>query len=165
MNAQVDAWWVIVAGIPGVLALIWLVVLWISVRRLRRDQRVLLPTGERAGIVERQAAAGRSIERLRDDLDAVRADLAGVAERTDESLVTSKRIHHLERYDAYKDDGGRQSWSLAILDAHGDGSIITSLAGREGTRMFVKRVRGGVGEPALSPEEQRAVDQARAGDA
>lgn len=163
VDARVDAWWVLVAAAPGAVALLALIALWISVRRLRRDQRVILPDGERVGIVERQASLGRSIERLRDDVAAVRTDLAALAARDEAGNTSATRRHRIERYDAYKEDGGRQSWSLALLDARGDGSVVTALASREGTRMFVKDVEGGSGSPPLSPEEQRAVDGARAG--
>jgi len=161
VDRQVDAWWVLVAAAPGVVALLLLVVLWLELRRVRREQRVILPDGGRVDIVGNQAEAARSLARLRDDVDQIRTRLGGLSDRVDAGFAVAKDRHGIERYDAFHEDGGRQSWSLAILDERGDGSVVTSLARREGIRMFLKQVRGGVADPPLSPEEERAVLHAR----
>src|SRR5690606_37083723 len=42
------------------------------------------------------------------------------------------------RYDAFDDMGGRLSFSMALLDEHGDGSLITAMNGRVQTRTYAK---------------------------
>jgi Protein of unknown function (DUF4446) len=66
-------------------------------------------------------------------------------------------------YDALKEMSGRRSFSLAVLNASGDGVVITSINGRSETRTYAKVVRDGHALEALSPEEDRALRAARLG--
>jgi uncharacterized protein DUF4446 len=65
------------------------------------------------------------------------------------------------RYDAFADMGGHLSWSLALLDDHGDGAVLTSIHGRNEARAYAKSISGWTCEQQLSPEEEEAVGQAR----
>ena len=66
------------------------------------------------------------------------------------------------RFDAFDDLGGRQSFCVALLDGHGDGIALTSIAGRADTRTYVKPINAGDSDVDLSPEERRAVTAALA---
>ena len=66
------------------------------------------------------------------------------------------------RFDAYHDLGGRQSSSVALLDAKETGVVITTVVSREFARIYVKNIRNGQPDIPLAPEELEAVDQARA---
>jgi hypothetical protein len=68
----------------------------------------------------------------------------------------------LVRYDAFGEMSGRMSFSLALLDEHGDGVTISAVAGPTDTRVYAKAVADGKGEHDLSPEEQQAVAAALA---
>jgi hypothetical protein len=68
----------------------------------------------------------------------------------------------LVRYDAFDDMGGHLSFSAALLDAAGNGVVITSINGRQDTRCYAKPVRGGESEYNLSAEEEAAIRQALA---
>ena len=57
--------------------------------------------------------------------------------------------------------GGRLSWSLALLDAGGDGIVLTSIHGRSDARTYAKTVTGWLADQPLSPEEAEALEQAR----
>ena len=63
-------------------------------------------------------------------------------------------------YDAFGNIAGNLSRSIALLSDVGDGVVITVLVAREETIFYAKRVTGGRGDEALSPEEQAAVDRA-----
>ena len=56
--------------------------------------------------------------------------------------------------------GGKQSFALALLDCKGDGVVLSSLYGREESRVYAKPVKGGLSEYTLSKEEEAAVQQA-----
>ena len=64
---------------------------------------------------------------------------------------------HLVRYDAFDDVGGEQSFSLAILDANGDGLVVSSVYSRMDVRVYAKAIRKGHASHALSGEEERAL--------
>ena len=67
------------------------------------------------------------------------------------------------RYDALSEMSGQLSFSLALLNALGDGVVLSSINGRAETRTYAKPVRAGKGVQELSPEEARAVHSARLG--
>ncbi|GAA3606964.1 hypothetical protein GCM10022199_08420 [Marihabitans asiaticum] len=72
------------------------------------------------------------------------------------------------RYDAFGDMGGRLSFSAALLDANGDGIVLTSIHGRSESRTYAKGVTAGDSPDAaatLTPEERQAVAAARKGSA
>jgi hypothetical protein len=69
------------------------------------------------------------------------------------------------RYDALQEMSGQLSFSLALLNAVGDGVVLSSINGRAETRTYAKPVRAGKGVQELSPEEAQAVYSARLGTA
>ena len=67
------------------------------------------------------------------------------------------------RYDALREMSGHLSFSVALLNAMGDGVVLSSINGRTETRTYAKPVVTGQGKPELSPEEAQAVQSARLG--
>ena len=70
------------------------------------------------------------------------------------------------RYDAFdtgsdRSVGGQLSWSLALLDDHGDGAVLTSIHGRTEARTYAKSISAWRCDQPLSPEESDAVAHAR----
>ena len=63
----------------------------------------------------------------------------------------------LVRYNPFEDTGGNQSFVVALLDADGDGLVLTSLHSRQATRMYAKPIRGGRSDTTLSSEEVEAL--------
>jgi hypothetical protein len=78
------------------------------------------------------------------------ADMTGLA---------SQKIS-VVRFNPFGDTGGDQSFALAVLDSHNSGYILTSIHGREGTRVYVKPIDYGKSKYTLSAEEQQALAQA-----
>ena len=66
------------------------------------------------------------------------------------------------RYNPFEDTGSNQSFVLAMLDALGDGFVLSSLHSRQATRMFLKPVTGGKADSAVSDEENEAIRLAAA---
>jgi hypothetical protein len=63
----------------------------------------------------------------------------------------------LVRYDAFEDMGGHLSFSAALLDANGNGLVITSINGRQDTRCYAKPVESWSSGHNLSEEEEEAI--------
>jgi len=64
-------------------------------------------------------------------------------------------------YNPFGDTGGNQSFVISLLDARGDGFVITSLHSREHTRIYAKEVhKGAYQDRTYSKEEQEAIAQA-----
>ena len=68
----------------------------------------------------------------------------------------------LVRYDAYNELSGHQSSSLALLDSHRSGVVLSSIVHRDQARLYVKQIIHGEAEIELSPEEREAVESALA---
>jgi len=75
------------------------------------------------------------------------------------TALASQKIS-IVRFNPFGDTGGDQSFSLAVLDAHDSGYVLTSIHGRQGTRVYVKPVDFGTSKYTLSAEEQQALGQA-----
>lgn len=87
------------------------------------------------------------------DLDDVEARTA-VLER---DLQRSFARVGLIRFNPFEDTGGNQSFALALLDAHGDGFVVSSLHARNQTRVYAKGVKGGRSDGSVSQEEAEAL--------
>ena len=68
----------------------------------------------------------------------------------------------LVRYNPFEETGGNQSFALALLDAEGDGWVLSSLHARSGTRVYAKAIAARPVRAALSDEETAAIRQATA---
>jgi len=75
------------------------------------------------------------------------------------SGLASQKIS-IVRFNPFGDTGGDQSFTLAVLDSHDSGYVLTSIHGREGTRVYVKPIDYGESKYKLSAEEQQALSQA-----
>jgi hypothetical protein len=107
-------------------------------------------------------------QRRTGDLDAVPEDVMGLRQEVAALRAEAKgALRHvgLVRYDAFasneKSVGGRQSWSLALVDDDGNGVVLTAIHGRSEARSYAKSIAGWRSELPMSPEEQDAVASAK----
>jgi uncharacterized protein HemX len=139
----------------------WLAV---QVQRLRGAQRVVLgDDGQQHDLVGHAAhleQAFRSLHAYVEDVSARLDERLGVVEERVDGTIA---YHGLVRYDAYNEMSGRQSTSIALLDAHRSGVVLSSIHHREQARLYAKLIHEGEGELQLSPEEAEAIRQALGG--
>jgi hypothetical protein len=154
----------IAAAAVAVLALICCGVLIVSVRRLRRAQRLVLGEHGPQDLILHAAT-------MQDAFEALREYVEETAVRLDERLASAEgtlrgTIAHrsLVRYDAYNELSGRQSMSIALLDDERSGIVLSCIHHRDQARVYGKRVQEGRGELELSPEEAEAVKLALSGE-
>jgi hypothetical protein len=151
------------AGAVALLALLFCGILGLKLRRLRAAQRTILGDGERDLV-----AHGASLEQ---QFEALYGYVQDAAERLDRRMETAERrldrtmaYRALIRYDAYGEMSGRQSTSIALLDANRSGLILSSIHHRDQARLYAKEVREGKPELELSPEEDEAITRALGAD-
>lgn len=138
----------------AVLAFVVLVLAWrlAGVRRrlasttlpMGRPGLAALNAGEPTALAERVGRVEEVVTRLQD-----REQQAGVQVG-------------VVRYDAFPGVVGTHSFSVAVLDASGDGVIVTGLNSRTDSRCFAKPVGAAEGDVVLSDEERQAVAAALA---
>lgn len=95
-------------------------------------------------------------------LRVVVQQLAGEDQRLAQLMGGAVQRIGLVRYDAFEDMGGRLSFSAALLNAAGDGMVITSINGRSDTRCYAKPVAAAASAHNLSDEEAEAIRLAMA---
>ncbi|HEY7476941.1 MAG TPA: DUF4446 family protein [Actinomycetota bacterium] len=111
-----------------------------------------IPTDQTVGVLLAR------IERL----EKAARTLNAIDKRQQLQVEASVRRVGLLRYDAFEDVGGRLSFSCALLDEHGNGVVLTSINGRQETRVYAKPVTAGTSSYNLSSEEGEAIRQAMA---
>jgi len=152
---------------PGIVALAALgvalvalgvgIVALVRVRRLRAAQRVVLgPHGER-DLVAHGADLTEAFDALREWIEEVGTRLDGRLATAEDRLDGAIAYRGLLRYDAYNEMSGRQSTSIALLDATRSGIVLSSIHHRDQARLYAKQVRDGQAELELSPEEAEAM--------
>ncbi|MEA2444328.1 MAG: hypothetical protein QOJ12_1620 [Thermoleophilales bacterium] len=153
----------IVALAAGGLALVTLAVtavLAVKLKRMRANQLAVLGATEKGDLA---AHANRLETGFTDLREWVEESLAGSERRM---VAAEQRIDGciaytaMVRYDAYNELSGAQSASMAMLDTHRNGIVLTSIVHRDQARIYVKQLVGGDAEIELSPEEQQAVERA-----
>lgn len=150
------------AGAVALLALALCATMALRLRRLRRDQLVVL--GERReDLVGHAASLQRQFEALSDYVQDAAERLGermGAAEQRLDGAVAYRAV---VRYDAYGEMSGLQSASIALLDATRSGVVVSSIHHRDQARVYAKQVHDGRAEIELSPEENEAVQLALRG--
>ena len=152
----------LVAGGVALIALLWVVVLAVKLRRMRAAQRTILG-GAETDLASHAASLQEAFVQLRDWVEEMARGLeervGGAEHRMDGCIARSSVV----RYDAMNELSGQQSSTVALLDERRTGVVISSILHRDQARLYVKQVREGHPEYELSPEEQQAVEEAIAG--
>lgn len=65
----------------------------------------------------------------------------------------------LYRFNAFDNMGSDLSFSMSLLDRKGDGVVITSLYGRDETRLYAKPLQNGTSGYILSEEEKAVISK------
>jgi hypothetical protein len=144
----------------GIALLALLLALWSFrwLRRIRRAQQALV-AGENADLVEFAVGMQTRMEKVEDVVGKAVNEVGAQRKRLDAAYQRRAIV----RYDAIKDVGGRQSTTIALLDAKGSGIVVSAIQGRDYARLYVKDVVDGqAGSVELTPEERQAVERALA---
>jgi hypothetical protein len=150
------------AGGAALIALILAIVLAFKLRALRRAQTAVLGDASR-DLVTHSAELDAAFVSLREYVEEALARLEQRSQTTDQRIDQSIAYRALVRYDAYGEMSGAQSSSVALLDEHRSGIVLSSIMHRDQARVYVKEVHEGQSSIELSPEEQQAIDAALAG--
>jgi hypothetical protein len=148
------------AGV-GAVALLWVVVLAVKLRRLRAAQKTVMGEGQ-ADLVAHAAQIQEAFVQLRDWVEETATRLEERMATAEQRLDGCVAYTSLVRYDAMGELSGQQSSTMALLDAHRTGVVVSSILHRDQARVYVKQVRDGESELELSPEELQAIEAAMA---
>ncbi len=159
MGAELSSTVGIVALAAAAVALVALCLaaaLFVQLRRLRADQRVVLgDTG--TDLVAHAATLDAGFRALHGYVTDVAERLDGRVGAVEARLDGAISHCGLIRYDAYNEMSGRQSTSIALLDSARNGVVLSSIHHRDQARLYAKQISAGKGELKLSPEEEEAL--------
>ncbi len=141
------------AAALAVVLLVLVVVLWVGLRRLRRAQVVVLGRHEQRDIIAEVVSLDSQVRNLREAVEILTDQLDEHKAQLDRALTNRAIV----RYDAFRDAGGEQSASFALLDSYRSGVVFSAIAARDFARLYVKHLDHGASDRDLSPEEVEAV--------
>jgi hypothetical protein len=157
LSSSVAGWIALGAAAAAAVALLVALVHYLTLRRVRKAQLVLLGGGK-DDLVDFAVSLQARIDDLHRVVDEVSAALGQVDRRVDDTVSKTAIV----RYDAYENSGGHQSASVAMLDSSRTGVVLSAIQGRDYARIYVKELDRGRASVALSPEELEAVERAMA---
>ncbi len=149
------------ASVLSLVLLVLVVRLLVGQRRLRRAQLAVLGTHGERDLVAHAQDLEEQVRNLRDAVQGLDDKL--VTHKTELDKAFTRRA--VVRYDAFRDIGGEQSASIALLDNTASGLVISMIHSRDYARIYVKQLRQSVPDRALSPEEVDVVEAALNGPA
>lgn len=157
-SAGIDAGYVIL-GLMAVqlILLILYVVLFVQHSKMKKNYQSFM-----------QGESGKNLESsiLKkfaeiDDLNGKYKEMAGGLKKNQEDIQLAFQKVGLVKYDAFKEMGGKLSFSLCLLDNNDNGFLITSMhSTREGCYTYVKEIIKGESYVILAEEEKQALKQA-----
>jgi Protein of unknown function (DUF4446) len=153
----------IAAGAIAIVGLAWAIGLTVAWRRLQAAQRAVLG-GSEQDLVAHAAHLQASYETLAQYVEDFGTRLDTRVTHAETRLDGAIAHRGLVRYDAYGEMSGRQSTSLALLDTHQSGVVLSTIHHRDHARLYAKQVHRGKSDLELSPEEIEAIALALRGD-
>jgi hypothetical protein len=145
------------------LSLVLLVLYGLQSRRVARIESRLKaltvgagPGADKLSMVDMLSWQANRLETTRQKVEQLGGDVAALQDGLE------RCVQHvgLVRFNPFADTGGDQSFALALLDAKGNGVVMSSLHTRTATRFYAKPVVGGASSLSLSDEEVKALKQA-----
>lgn len=149
----------VLAALTFMTVFLFLLVLYllIAVSRLKGRYREMM-TGEETGR-DFESMLLRHIEETH-AVAAENRDLQIDNRRISELLDRAVTRVGVVRFRAFEDMGSDLSYAVALLDAHNDGVVLSSIFGREDSRSYVKPIEAGKSTYTLTNEEDEAIRQA-----
>jgi len=143
----------------AVIFLIWNILLQLQVSHLKKRSQEFF-AGKKVNNLEdlllEQSRALKLLDKDIQELYTISNQINGLAFRGFHKLG-------VVRFNPFKDVGGDQSSSLALLNGKNDGLTLSALFTREGARVYTKQITGGVSEKyPLTEEEKEAIKIAMA---
>ena len=141
-----------------IVCLIWTVILSFKLRKRRKLFDQLLTIGN----TEESLAA--VLERLFDLIDKMESNNQGLEEKIRflaDVVRKQKGNVGIVRFNAFGNEGNDLSFSIAMIDQEETGFVLTSICGRDESRIYAKPLEKGYSIYLLTDEEKKAILDAK----
>ncbi len=156
IQQDITFWMTLSLGISLFLLLL-LIVLWVNLLSFKKKFKQLI-----------KGADGNNLEKqLQSHLEDVALYSKKAEENQERMAVIEERMQQcvqyvgMKRYNAFEDMGSRLSYSIALLDDHLNGVVMTGIYGRYESTTYAKIIHHGHSEQNLSVEEMDALQMAK----
>ena len=149
------------AAALAAIALIVCALLAVRLRRIRSAQQTIAGSDGERTLADHAAQLDQQLAALADQVEGSVQRLDERDGELDLRLRGAITQCGVIRYDAMGEMTGRQSSSVALLDEHGTGVVLSSILHREQARLYAKPINEGRSEFDLSPEETEALEAAK----
>jgi hypothetical protein len=152
--------WIMIAGVQMIILVVIILYLIFLGTRFRKIRRMFndLMNGATKGNVE------RVMEQWLERLHQSEQNFSGINDRLsiiDDAIRMKKGNVGMVRFNAFANEGSDMSFSIAFLDDSSNGFVMTSIFGREESRVYAKPLEGGLSKYHLTEEEKKAIDIAQ----
>ena len=145
-------------GILMVIMYVMILNLYLDMRRMKKRYKKMM-TGVESGNLERMLIG--HIDEVKRVMEK-NTELEMENQKLDNLLQQALTRVGMVRYRAFEDMGGDLSYAVAMLDAHNNGVVLSSVFGREGSQAYAKPIENGGSSYVLTEEEQQALKEAMA---
>jgi len=134
--------------------LIWNVTLQVGLLKIRKNQKILF-NGKSGKNLEKILLENNSkTKELDDDIQSLYKETKQIENLATKGLYKTGIV----RFNPFRDIGGDQSFSIAMLDGKNNGVVISSLYSRDGVRVYAKAIIAGQSSKyPLTQEEKYAI--------
>ncbi len=138
------------------LILIWLILVQVQIFKVSKRLKRVFRGSKAKDLEEILLREIRDLERAQDKIK----ELQKISRHLDKMASASIQRIGIIRFNPFKDIGGDQSFSIALLDSKNNGLVISSLFSKEGARLYTKPIEAEKSLYNLSTEEKEAIKKA-----
>lgn len=148
----------VVIGMAAVLLITFLLLIIFIVKytKLQKNYKKFMMTSDGNSIEKELQLKFNKVNTVASKVRVIEDRLEGI----DETLIKTYQKMGIVKYDAFKEMGGKLSFSLALLNQDNTGILISSMHSREGCYTYTKEIIKGESFVLLADEEREALDQA-----
>ena len=147
---------VLILFVMVIVAVVLLIITLVQYRKLNEKYNKFMCGEDACSLEDKIQSLIENVEILNDESAAHTEDINTIFNKHEYAYQKMGLI----KYDAYKEMGGKLSYALTLLDEQDSGFIINSVHSSTGCYSYTKRIKGGVCDLDLSPEEQASLDKA-----
>lgn len=155
----IDGSYLVIGSLVGTFILLILCSILISQNnKLRKKYNKFMTGADGASLETAILQRFQQVDTIKQENSSIMDEIKSINNRL---AMTYQRMGII-KYDAFKEMGGKLSFSLCMLDENNNGFIITSMhSTREGCYTYVKEIIKGESFVLLSEEEKEALDEAK----
>lgn len=139
----------------------WILFLHLKLKKIQLINKELFQGGKIPNLEKLLLEQAKNLKNLDKDIQ----ELFNISNEINVLALKSLHKFAVVRFNPFKDTGGNQSFSIALLDGKNNGLTVTALYTREGTRVYAKSITNKNSKTfPLTDEEKQAIETASAGE-